>query len=188
MRAGRLKEPATLHGSEGGAIGSVQLVGLEDKDGSISFSEGLKSNAKITIRSRWQETISPGNFWHVGNRIFLINGVSNPDGSQRDAVCSCTEFVGAMATVSITDENNQPATLNVKCALTRYRTKPQGEHDYLSANVETERRTAEFISSQYWPVIGHEFTLAGAQYKIIEHDSETSDQHISAVWVEFLNY
>lgn len=186
MRAGRLKEPATLHGSEGGAIGGVQLVGLEDKDEAISFSEGLKSKAKITIRSRWQEAILPGNYWHIDDRVFLINGVSNPDGSQRDAISSCTEFVGAMVVISALGEP-QDGT-QVKCALTQYRVKPQGEHDYLSAGVETERRTAEFITAQYKPVIGHEFTLAGAQYRIIEHDSETSDSHISAVWVEFLGY
>lgn len=186
MRAGRLREPATLHGSEGGAIGSVQLVGLEDKDSGIEFSEGLKSRAKITIRSRWAENIIQGNYWMIGLRLFLINGVSNPDGSQRDAVSSCTEFVGARATVS--DSSGEQYGIVVRCALTRYRTKPQGEHDYLSAGVETERRTAEFITIQYQPVIGHEFTLAGAQYRIIEHDSESSDAHISAVWVEFLGY
>ena len=186
MRAGRLKDAATLVDQSGYPAGAVQLVGLEDKDTAIGFSEGLKSTSKITIRSRWQNTIVPGNYWHIGARVFLINGVSNPDGSQRDAISSCTEFVGAMVVISALGEPQDGA--QVKCALTRYRVKPQGEHDYLSAGVETERRTAEFITAQYKPVIGHEFTLAGAQYRIIEHDSETSDSHISAVWVEFLGY
>lgn len=186
MRAGQLKTPAQLHDQHGHGLGLQQLVGLEDKDSSIEFSEGLKSRAKITIRSRWAENIAQGNYWMIGPRLFLINGVSNPDGSQRDAISSCTEFVGA--TVTVTDSSGQQYGINVKCALTRYRTKPQGEHDYLSAGIETERRTAEFINVLYQPVIGHEFTLAGAQYRIIEHDIESSDAHISAVWVEFLGY
>ncbi len=186
MRAGRLKYAATLVDESGYPRGAVQLVGLEDKDTAIGFSEGLKSTAKITIRSRWQSTIVPGNYWHIGTRVFLINGVSNPDGSQRDAVSSCTEFVGAMVVISAPGDAQDEA--QAKCALTQYRTKPQGEHDYLSAGVETQRRTAEFITAQYQPVIGHEFTLAGAQYRIIEHDSETSDSHVSAAWVEFLGY
>lgn len=186
MRAGQLKTPAQLHDQNGRALGLQQLIGLEDKDTGIEFSEGLKSRAKITIRSRWKEGIVQGNYWMVGKRLFLINGVSNPDGSARDSISSCTEFVGA--TVTVADSSGEQYGINVKCALTRYRTKPQGEHDFLSAGVETERRTAEFINVQYQPVVGHEFTLAGAQYRIIEHDSESSDQHISAVWVEFLGY
>ena len=186
MRAGQLKDAGSLVDQNGYPVGGVQLVGLEDKDAGIGFSEGLKSNAKITIRSRWQPPLVPGNYWHIGPRVFLINGVSNPDGSQRDAVSSCTEFVGAMGVISAIGDP-QDGT-KVKCALTRYRTKPQGEHEYLSAGLETERRTAEFINVQYQPVIGHEFTLAGAQYRIIEHDSESSDVQISVVWVEFLGY
>jgi hypothetical protein len=186
MRAGQLKDAATLVDQNGYPVGAVQLVGLEDKDTGIGFSEGLKSNAKIIIRSRWQPPLVPGNYWHIGPRVFLVNGVSNPDGSQRDAISSCTEFVGAMVIILALGEPQDGA--QVKCALTQYCVKPQGEHEFLSAGVETERRTAEFISSQYRPVIGHEFTLAGAQYRIIEHDSETSDSHVSAAWVEFLGY
>lgn len=186
MRAGQLKDAATLVDQNGYPVGAVQLVGLEDKDTGIGFSEGLKSNAKIIIRSRWQPPLVPGNYWHIGPRVFLVNGVSNPDGSQRDAISSCTEFVGAMVIILALGEPQDGA--QVKCALTQYRVKPQGEHEFLSAGVETERRAAEFISSQYRPVIGHEFTLAGAQYRIIEHDSETSDSHVSAAWVEFLGY
>jgi hypothetical protein len=181
MRAGRLKTAATLRSSAGVELGAQRLIGIEDKDSSITFGEGLKSNAAITIRSRWNSDIAQGNFWLAGTRLFLINGMSNPDGCQRDAVCSCTELVGAPTLISDTGDV-------VKCALTSYRAKPQGEHDYLSAGTETERRQAEFVTAQYSPVIGHEFILAGAVYRIIEHDTDNSDLVVSRVWVEFLRY
>lgn len=181
MRAGRLKHAATLKGSQGEQVGALRLVGLEDKDQSISFGEGLKSSAKIIIRSRWNKEVVAGNYWSLGSRLFLIDGVSDPVGTKRDLVSSVTELVGAP--VSIIDTGAV-----CKCALTRYRAKPQGEHDWLSGDVETERRQAEFANVQYRPEIGHEFILAGAQYKITEHDETESDSVVSRCWVQFLAY
>ncbi|MBL4796731.1 MAG: hypothetical protein JKY50_04920 [Oleispira sp.] len=181
MRAGQLKDAATLKGSNGIQLGALRLVGLEDKDQSISFGEGLKSSAKITIRSRWNQEIVPGNFWSLGSRLFLIDGVSDPAGAKRDLVSSVTELIGAPALIVDTDAI-------VKCALTKYRSKPEGGHDYLSASSETERRQAEFANVQYRPEIGHEFNLASALYRIIEHDESESDSVVSRCWVEFLNY
>lgn len=178
MRAGQLKNAATLKGPEGVQLGALRLVGLEDKDQSISFSEGLKSSANITIRSRWNQEIVPGNFWALGSRLFLIDGISDPVGSGRDLVSSVTELVGAPALIIDTD-------VVAKCALTKYRSKPEGGHGF-AVGVEKERRQAEFANVQYKPVVGHEFNLAGARYQITEHDESESDSVVSRCWINFV--
>ncbi len=180
MRAGQLKDAATLKGPDGVQLGALRLVGLEDKDQAISFSEGLKSSASITIRSRWNQEVVAGNFWSLGSRLFLIDGISDPAGSKRNLVASVTELVGAPALIVDIDTV-------VKCALTKYRNKPEGGHGF-TVGVEKERRQAEFANVQYRPVIGHEFNLAGARYAIIEHDESESDSVVSRCWVEFLTY
>lgn len=179
MRAGRLKDAAALIGSAGNQLAPAVLIGIEDKDESITFSEGLKSEAAIKIRSRWRQDATAGSFWLSGSRLFLINGSSNPDGKKRDLVCSCTELIGAPTLIVDAGET-------VKCALTVYKPKPDAGHNMFQA--ETERRQAEFANVQYKPVVGHEFNLAGALYRITEHDEKESDSVVSRCWVEFISY
>lgn len=181
MRAGRLKDVATLNGADGSQLGAVHLVGIEDKDDSIAFDEGLRSTAKITIRSRWHQDISMGNYWLSDGRIFLINGASNPDGAKRDALCSCTELVGAPVLIDPLGVN-----IGAKCALTNYKAKMIDGHNPYQGN--EERRQAEFANIQYKPVIGHEFNLAGALYRITEQDEKESDSIVTRCWVEFISY
>lgn len=186
MRAGQLKDQAVLKQSEGAQIGGAFFIGIIDKDESIPYDDGLRSNASINIHCRWHPHVLPGNYWIQqggSERIFLINGSSDAKGNKRDLVCSVTELVGAPVLVSTGDKE-----IKTKCALTQYRSKPQGEHDYLSSAEDTQRRQAEFANVQYLPEVGHEFVLAGAQYRIIELDDESSDHIVSRVWVQFLNY
>jgi hypothetical protein len=188
MRAGQLKDCAFLRDATGTQYDGTHFIGITDKDESIPYSEGLRSSAKISISSRWHPAVLPGHYWiQQGrdpdgkfDRIFLINGSSNPDGKQRDLVSSVTEFVGAPTLIVDAD-------ITVKCALTNYRAKQEEGHGYPGA-AETERRQAEFASVQYKPVVGHKFILAGAVYRITEHDTESSDAIVSRVWVEFLQY
>lgn len=179
MRAGKLKAVAVLMDSNGKQIGNEKLVDVSDADESIPFNDGLKSGAAITIKSCWLSEIRSGNYWLSSGRLFLINGSSNPDGRKREAVSSVTELIGAPVTIDVEGEDKQAL-----CALTRYMTKPSSN----PFDEASERRQAEFANVQYVPVVGHEFNIAGAEYRIIEHDIDESDSVVSRCWIEFIKY
>lgn len=179
MRTGRLKTPAALLTEHGSSIDTM-LIGITDADENIGFSDGLQSEARITLRSRWHSGIATGRYLRTNaGRLFVINGAADPAGNQQDLLISARELQGIPAHIQ-----REPEPLAVRVALLEYVTKPA--RDALLP-VE-QRRRAEFCNMEYRPQPGHEFTANGSRWRITEIDTDGTHTVITRVWVQFLNH
>lgn len=179
MRVGQLKDLVSLINSNGDDVGSF-FVDIDDKNAKIPFDSGLKNEGETIIRARYLPEITRGCYLKsIENRLFYIANVRDIDGKKKDLILTVVELIGAPAELDISPEKT------VRCALLSYRAKPESENDYLPSEV---RKRAEFAVAEWAPVVGVEFTLAGAIHKITEIDNENSDALVARVWIDFIEY
>lgn len=174
MRAGRLNVLATIESDAGVVIDAV-LIGISDSDDNIGLSLGLLSGARITVRARWHAALRSGCYLRAGNRLFVINDRSDPDGRMQDVLVSVSELRGVEAELS---------GKTVRCALLEYVAKPSRD----SMMPAEERRRVEFCNAECRPVVGDEFVANGSRWRITEMDAEGSTPVVSRFWVLFLSH
>lgn len=179
MRAGRLDTRAQLLSPAGSVLGS-HFINVSDDDGG-DYRPGLLQQS-ATVRGRWLAAVFPGCFWQVSDtRFYLVGAVSNPDGKRLDLLARAVLVTGAVAVV-----DPDGAARPVLCALHEYQAMPGGEYELLPGG--GVRRQAEFCAFQGPPVVGDEFVVAGARFRVLQADPDRSTSVFVRVWIEFLSY
>ena len=182
MRSGRLKTIASLVSESGKPLKSGLLIGITDQDDDIPLASGLLSNARISIRCRWQPSgIVRAGCWLIADgRQFLITGISAPGAAMQDLLLSAKELRGQQALLDLSsDIEGNPITEAITVRFLGLVRKEQG-NGYLPVS---ERHQAEFARITRTIAVGQEFDADGQRWKVSEISEEGTTAQIIRAWV-----
>jgi hypothetical protein len=180
MRTGRLETPADLL-----VLGpdlQPQLldwlwVGVRAKDAADApAAVGLRSPAKIEVRSWWDDRLLQGRYLRAEGRLLCLDSVRDVIGQQTELVMTATELVGEPA------EYRGDGLPPMACRAHLTHAAPY--LDDLGQVTSYKTRAEVALIEVGRPQVGDQLLVAGTLYNVIDYARDSDDGVVRGLWLE----
>jgi hypothetical protein len=180
MRSGQLNTPATIlvmdHNLQATEIDWL-WVSLRSKDGELPAAAGLRSPARVTIRSWWDDRLQEGRYLRTEDgRLLVIESARDPVGQRADIVLTCSELTGQPA------EYQPQAGEPQACRVHMNYSAPW--LDELGQVTDYRIRAEVALIEVGRPQQGDHLLVAGVLYQIIAYANDTDDGVVRGLWLD----
>lgn len=174
MRAGALSHRGRIVGGKSYWMGLIEKPSAEPP-----MQAGLRLPTMVEIRARYGVPLTADCHVYIGNRLFYITSVRDPNGSRIDLVASAEELSGQPAVYQSKIPGSQP--VNTRCHIRQdiYTANPSTNGNYYRYRLEVP--LIECPAPQ--PKDG--FTTAdGTRYQVFKPIEGADDGVVRAVWAD----
>lgn len=140
------------------------------------FPSGLRSPAKIAIRSWWDQRIQQGRYLLADGRLFHIDSARDFTGKRAELAITATELVGETAEYRAAGAPPRPCRVFMN-------------YDALTSD-EIGRDTGYRIRGEVALIetgrvqVDDRLKVAGVDYVVIDYANDTDDGIVRGVWLE----
>ena len=180
MRTGRLETPADIL-LLGPDIQPQQLdwlwVGIRAKDGGdIPPAAGLRSPAKIEVRSWWDDRLLQGRYLRAEGRLFYLDSVRDVTGQQAELVITASELVGQSG--EYRPDGQPPKACRV------HLTHSAPYLDELGQVTDYKTRAEVALIEVGRPQVDDQLLVAGTLYSVIDYAADSDDGVVRGLWLD----
>lgn len=180
MRAGRLNTPTDillLTAALGVDVLDWIWTNIAAKDSADAPpASGLRSPAKIEVRSWWDDRLLQGRYLRAEGRLFYLDSVRDVLGQQTELVMTATELVGEVA------EFRSAGVPPVACRVHLTHAAPHLDDMGQVTGYKTRAEVALIEVGR--PQVGDQLLVAGTLYNVIDYARDSDDGVVRGLWLD----